>query len=103
MTFTPPCPGPVRTASGSGRSRRERVAEHLVTSEFTARRGMLPGLLAGQGQDRLVRALTVLGRAALTDDRAGQLLRGALETGFEGLAVPAMTASRSRRTRPLRT
>ena len=64
-----------------------------MTGEFTARRGMLPGLLAGLGQDRLVRALTVLGRAALTDARAGQLLRGALETGVEHLAVPALTVA----------
>ncbi len=76
-----------------GPLRPDRVAEHLVTGEFTARRGMLPGLLAGLGQDRLVRALTVLGRAALTDARAGQLLRGALETGFEHLAVPALTVA----------
>ncbi len=82
-------------ASGEwiGPLRPDRVAEHLVTGEFTARRGMLPGLLAGLGQDRLVRALTVLGRAALTDARAGQLLRGALETGFEHLAVPALAVA----------
>ena len=76
-----------------GPLRPDRVAEHLVTGEFTARRGMLPGLLAGLGRDRLVRALTVLGRAALTDARAGQLLRGALETGFEHLAVPALAVA----------
>ena len=76
-----------------GPLRPDRVAEHLVTGEFTARWGMLPGLLAGLGQDRLVRALTVLGRAALTDARAGQLLRGALETGFEHLAVPALAVA----------
>ena len=76
-----------------GPLRPDRVAEHLVTGEFIARRGMLPGLLAGLGQDRLVRALTVLGRAALTDARAGQLLRGALETGFEHLAVPALAVA----------
>ena len=75
-----------------GPLRPDRVAEHLVTGEFTTRRGP-PGLLAGLGPDRLVRALTVLGRAALTDARAGQLLRGALETGFEHLAVPALTVA----------
>ena len=64
-----------------------------MTGEFTARRAMMSGLLAGLGQDRLVRALTVLGRAALTDARAGQLLRGALETGVEHLAVPALAVA----------
>lgn len=54
---------------------------------------MLPGLLTGLGPDRLVRAPTVLGRAALTDARAGQLLRGALETGVEHLAVPTLTVA----------
>ena len=36
-----------------------------MTGEFTARPGMLSGLLAGLGEAGLVRALTVLGRAAL--------------------------------------
>ena len=87
----PATPGTGADGEWLGPLRPDRVAEHLVTSEFTARRRMLPGLLAQLGEDRLVRALTVLGRAALTDARAGQLLRGALKTGFEHLAVPALT------------
>ena len=87
----PAPPGTGTDGEWLGPLRPDRVAEHLVTSEFTARRRMLPDLLAQLGEDRLVRALTVLGRAALTDARAGQLLRSALETGFEHLAVPALT------------
>ena len=89
---------PASTGTGTGGEwiaplRPDRLAEHLVTGEFTARRDMLPGVLAGLRQDRLVRALTVLGRAALTDTRASHLLRGALETDFEHLAVPALTVA----------
>ena len=55
--------------------------------------GCCPACWPGWGRDRLVRALTVLGRAALTDARAGQLLRGALETGF---AAPGRSRARGR-------
>ena len=64
-----------------------------MTGEFTTRPGLLSGLLAGPGRDRLVRALTVLARAALADARAGQLLRGALAADLEHLAVPALTVA----------
>src|ERR1017187_5169056 len=53
-----------------GALRPDRVAEHLVTSELDGRGELVPGLLAGLGGDRLVRALTVLGRAARDDGRA---------------------------------
>ncbi|MGH3221402.1 MAG: tetratricopeptide repeat protein [Streptosporangiaceae bacterium] len=88
-----PAAGGTGAGEWLGPLRPDRVAEHLVTGEFTTRPGMLPGLLAGLGPDRLVRALTVLGRAALTETRAGQLLSGALETGVEQLAVPALTVA----------
>jgi tetratricopeptide (TPR) repeat protein len=76
-----------------GALRPDRVAEHLVTSELDGRGELVPGLLAGLGGDRLVRALTVLGRAARDDGRAARLLRGAVEGDLEHLAVPALAVA----------
>jgi tetratricopeptide (TPR) repeat protein len=76
-----------------GTLRPDRVAEHLVTGELDRRRELVPGLLAGLDHDRLVRALTVLGRAARDDNRAARLLRGAVEGDLEHLAVPALTVA----------
>ena len=76
-----------------GALRPDRVAEHLVTSELDGRGELVPGLLAGLGGDRLVRALTVLGRAARDDGRAARLLRGAVEDDLEHLAVPALAVA----------
>jgi tetratricopeptide (TPR) repeat protein len=70
-----------------------RVAEHLVTGELDRRRELVPGLLAGLDHNRLVRALTVLSRAARYDDRAAQLLRSAVEGDLERLAIPALTVA----------
>jgi hypothetical protein len=76
-----------------GSLRPDRVAEHLVTGELAARPGMLSAVLAGLDRDRLVRALTIVGRAALTGTRAQTLLRDALDTDPGNLAVPAMTVA----------
>ena len=89
---------PVPTAGDMGGEwlgalRPDRVAEHLVTSELDGRGELVPRLLAGLGGDRLVRALTVLGRAARDDGRAARLLRAAVEGDLEHLAVPALAVA----------
>jgi tetratricopeptide (TPR) repeat protein len=76
-----------------GSLRPDRVAEHLVTGELATRPGLLARLTAGLGQERVARALTVLARAALTDERAGGVLRDAFKAGLEDLAVPALTVA----------
>ncbi len=79
-------------ASGEwlGSVRPDRVAEHLVVSELTDRPELIPGLFTGLAEDRAARALTVLARAALAENRALMLLRGALAADLENLAVPAL-------------
>ena len=76
-----------------GGLRPNRVAEHLITGELAERPSLLHRLLAGRGGDRLVRPLTVLARAALTDVRAGRLLHDALKADLENLAIPALTVA----------
>ena len=73
-----------------GSFRPDRVAEQLVVGELSGRPGLLPGLLAGLSDHRKLRALTVLGRAALTDTRAVGLLRDALNADLDHLAIPAL-------------
>ena len=76
-----------------GSLRPDRVAEQLVVGELSGRSGLLPGLLVGLSDHRKLRALTVLGRAAVTDPRAVGLLRGALNAGLDDLAIPALTVT----------
>ncbi len=73
-----------------GSLRPDRVAEQLVVGELSGRSDLQPGLLAGLSDHRKLRALTVLGRAAVTDTRAVSLLRGALNVGLDHLAIPAL-------------
>ena len=75
-----------------GPLRPDRLAEQLVASELARRRELVAPLLAGLSEARAARALTVLARAALTQDRAVGLLRMAL-ADLDRLAVPALSVA----------
>ena len=76
-----------------GPLRPDRMAEQLVTSELASRLELMAPLFTGLGEAQGVRALTVLARAALTQDRAVGLLRGALAADLDHLAVPAVSVA----------
>ena len=76
-----------------GSLRPDPVAERLVTSELSGRSSLVPSLFTGLNEHQALRALTVLGRAALTDSRAGDLLRRAFAADLENLAIPALTVA----------
>ena len=58
-----------------GPLRPDRLAEQLITGELTRRPELIAPLFTGLDEARAARALTVLARAALTQDRAVSLLR----------------------------
>ncbi len=76
-----------------GPLRPDRLAEQLVTSQLVDRPELIAPLFTGLGQARGARALTVLARAALTQDRAVGLLRSALAADPDHLAVPAVSVA----------
>ena len=76
-----------------GPLRPDRLAEQLVTSELASRPELIAPLFTGLGEARAARALTVLARAALTQDRAVGLLRSALAADLDHLAVPALSVA----------
>ena len=76
-----------------GPLRPDRLAEQLITSELTSHPELVVGLFTGLAETRGARALTVLARAALADDRAVGLLRSALAADLEHLAVPALSVA----------
>ena len=76
-----------------GPLRPDRLAEQFVVGELARRPELIPRLFTGMGEGRASRALTVLGRAALTQDRAVGLLRRALTADLERLAVPALSVA----------
>ena len=76
-----------------GPLRPDRLAEQLVTSELADHLELIPRMLTGLPADRAARGLTVLARAALIDDRAVGLLRGALAADLDHLAVPAISVA----------
>ncbi len=67
-----------------------RLAEHLVVSELTAQPGLIPALFRGLDGPSAREALTVLGRAALSDPAAAPLLAAVLAADLEQLAIPAL-------------
>ena len=71
----------------------DRLAEQLVVNELAGHPELIPPLFTGLSEARAVRALTVLGRAALTQDPAVDLLRRALTADLEHLAVPALSVA----------
>ncbi|HEY6310674.1 MAG TPA: tetratricopeptide repeat protein [Streptosporangiaceae bacterium] len=70
--------------------RPNRLAEQLITGELTRRPELIAPLFTGLDEIRATRALTVLARAALTQDDAVSLLRRVLATDLDHLAVPAL-------------
>ena len=76
-----------------GPLRPDRLAEQLVAGELARRRDLIAPLLTGLSEARATRALTVLARAALTQDHAVSLLRTALAADLDSLAVPALTVA----------
>jgi hypothetical protein len=84
--------GPAFSEDGEwiGSLRSDRVAEHFVTAELSVRPGLLSGLLVGLSEHRILKGVTVLARAAISDSRALGLLRHAFGTDLEHLAVPGL-------------
>ncbi len=76
-----------------GPLRPDRLAEQLIAGELATRPELIARLFTGLSEARAARALTVLARAALTQDRAIDLLRSALATDLEHLAVPALSVA----------
>jgi hypothetical protein len=73
-----------------GPLRPDRLAEQLITSELTSRPELVAPLFTGLSHARSTRALTVMARAALMDDRAISLLGIALTAHLDHLALPAI-------------
>lgn len=76
-----------------GRLRPDRLAEQLVVSELLRHSELVPRFFAELEESRAIQALTVLARAALTQDSAAGLLRQALASDLEHLAVPAISVT----------
>jgi tetratricopeptide (TPR) repeat protein len=76
-----------------GPLRPDRLAEQLVTGELASRPELIPPLFSELDDARATRALTVLARAAVTDDRAVGVLRSALAADLDNLAVPALSVA----------
>ena len=73
-----------------GQMRPDRLAEQLIAGELARHSELIAPLFSGLSEARAGRALTVLARAALTQDRAVGLLRRALAADLDHLAVPAL-------------
>ena len=76
-----------------GPLRPDRLAEQLIASELAAHQELIAPLFTGLDEARAARALTVLARAALTQDRAVGLLGTALVADLDHLAVPALSVA----------
>ena len=73
-----------------GQLRPDRLAEQLIVGELARRPELIARLFTGLSEARAARALTVLARAALMQDRAVDLLRSAIATDLDHLAIPAL-------------
>ncbi len=76
-----------------GPLRPDRLAEQLVADQLVERSELISPLFAGLGEARATRALTVLARAVQNDDRVAGLLRDALASDLDHLAVPALSVA----------
>jgi tetratricopeptide (TPR) repeat protein len=76
-----------------GPLRPDRLAEQLVAGELAGRPELIAPLFTELDEARATRALTVLARAALTQDRAVGLLRSALTADLDHLAIPALSVA----------
>ncbi len=69
------------------------VAEHLVVDVLSERQDLTCDLFRGLDEYRASRALTVLARAARTENRSLELIRIALAEDLEHLVIPAMSVA----------
>jgi tetratricopeptide (TPR) repeat protein len=76
-----------------GPLRPDRLAEQLIASELATHQELIAPLFSGLDEARAARALTVLARAARTQDRAVGLLRTALAADLDHLAVSALAVT----------
>ncbi len=76
-----------------GPLRPDLVAETLIVRVMTGQPDLLDHLVRGLGEQRATRALTILGRAALTSPAAAGLLDRAIRSDPEHLVIPAMTVA----------
>jgi tetratricopeptide (TPR) repeat protein len=76
-----------------GPLRPDRLAEQLVAGELAGRPELVGSWFAGLDGLRAARALTVLARAALTQEQVVSLLHAALAAHLDHLAVPALTVA----------
>ena len=72
-----------------GPLRPDRLAEQFITSELTRHPELIAPLFSGLGEGRSAHALTILARAALTQEHASSLLLSALASDIDHLAVSA--------------
>ena len=68
-------------------------AKQLIANELTRRSELIAPLFTGLSEARAARALTILARAALTQEDAVGLLRAALAADLDHLAVPALSVA----------
>ena len=76
-----------------GPLRPDQVAERLILTELSERPELIPGLFAELRSDQAIRALTVLARAAVRTQAGLGLIRSALASDLEHLAVPAISVA----------
>ena len=76
-----------------GPLRPDLLAEQFITTELTRRLEVITPVFTGLSEARGARALTILARAALTQESALSLLRGALAADLDHLAVPACSVA----------
>ncbi len=76
-----------------GPLRPDRLAERLVVDELAGRPELVAPWFTGLDEGRSARALTVLARAALTQEQAIPLLGAALSADLDQLAVPALSVA----------
>jgi tetratricopeptide (TPR) repeat protein len=86
-------PDNAATREWIGPLRPDPVAERLILTELSERPELIPGLFTELSSDQAIRALTVLARAAVRTQAGLGLIRSALASDLEHLAVPAISVA----------
>ena len=86
-------PGESNEAEWLGSLRPDMIAEYLVVDELVALSDLTPRLIGHLPERRIVRMLTILGRAAQQQTRAEGLLRAALAADLKRVAIPALVVA----------
>lgn len=76
-----------------GLLRPDPIAEQFVVSVLSRQSDMIPALFTGLAERRAARGLTLLARAALTDQIAMAQFDSALRSDVESLTVPALAVA----------